>query len=984
MERREQYARWLEANAADQNSSDPEVRNRFLTVVDAYQKASEGPVSTVTGMTQTQARQRGEAGMSALEAATPSTPTALRIGVPLMAGAATVAAAPATLPALALASMYGAAGGIAGEALGQGAEYLLGRRNEVGGPQLTAAAYGGAATPMPMKEASRIGRFLANAGIFGIASEGEETIRKGEYTPPSLSSLDATLDAAGRVAGPAFAGFLSMKAPEVNERAIVADQRKAQVSRERFGGGWIMSDLGAAADKRFTNSERRALAGNSRKARQLLDNASANVGDAILEAFKDAPKPELLADQLRGYQGQLTRLNDDLSRAQEVYDAKLLAAEQAKATDAVYAAKLQEDASSAALDVLAKRALRAERLDQMFGTLGNDLSQVTTDARKTRLQEFASAIKSNIKNGVGRLYDSAGIRDDDIVANESDIYAWLDRADIGKAQRGAIRADIELALKGPDMKDEAGNITLGAYRMMRDKIADNMAAAGMDRRAAQRAAGNAYDAVRMASEEFLGTYRPEAAGSFKNANQVARSVYAAREGKFGAVDLIEQGDYGELVKLFEREGYKRVVPEVDAYIAAMRGIGDDASAAAANGFRTDFNRAIRDTLVGESLLRESGLLDSGLQAINVGKLVKRASAFVSDSGFPFQDLGLGSKDELNALARIASREGRSGMTMQEMSQFFDDVARVGIPGATARREYESEMTKFFLANKSSDKQAALSRAMEAQTKANLDLDEAKKLYDRASSDPLVRLFNDRSFMVNPDQSQNGNWISKLLTVGETDLGSLMRTLRDNSNAAKAALGDVEVGRRTALADDISKAVQANLLFSPLQKATGETGRVVNLTDLTNLFYGEGAGKMRAVVGDETFGNLKETWGRVARDMLQRRVNLGVSAFSSRDDFIAAAAAAGMLGGKTTGGVIAGTALDRIKNALYRGDYTLLYFMYGNPSTSKLFKEVAYDVDKFAQMSPRNAVILQVANRKDQEAERARMENEMATQGRPTR
>jgi hypothetical protein len=274
--------------------------------------------------------------------------------------------------------------------------------------------------------------------------------------------------------------------------------------------------------------------------------------------------------------------------------------------------------------------------------------------------------------------------------------------------------------------------------------------------------------------------------------------------------------------------------------------------------------------------------------------------------------------------------------------------------------------------------------MEAQNKANLDLDEAKKLYDRAASDPLVRLFNDRSFMVNPDQSQNGNWISKLLTVGETDLGSLMRVLRDNSDAAKKALGEAEVLRRTALAADISKAVQANLLFAPLQKATGETGRMVNLTDLTNLFYGEGAGKMRAVVGDEAFGNLKETWGRVSRDMLKRRVNLGVSAFTSRDDFIAAAAAAGMLGGKTTGGVIAGTALDRIKNAYFRGDYTLLYFMYGNPSTSKLFKEVAYDVDKFAQMSPRNAVILQVANRKDQEAERARMENEMATQSQPTR
>jgi len=40
MERREQYARWLEANAADQNSSDPQVRQRFLTVADAYQKAS--------------------------------------------------------------------------------------------------------------------------------------------------------------------------------------------------------------------------------------------------------------------------------------------------------------------------------------------------------------------------------------------------------------------------------------------------------------------------------------------------------------------------------------------------------------------------------------------------------------------------------------------------------------------------------------------------------------------------------------------------------------------------------------------------------------------------------------------------------------------------------------------------------------------------------------------------------------------------------
>jgi hypothetical protein len=955
---------------------------------DVLKELSAAPVSTVTGMTKAQAQRRAEAGLQAYEKAvgelTPTSATVARVGVPIAVAASLPISGPAALTTgagLATAAMVGAGANMLGEAAGQAYEYFFGGREKPSGTSLIGAGYTGMSTPLPMKEASRMGRFLANASVFGMANEGEKVIKGEEVTVPSLTSFDESLDAATRLGGPALAGFLSM-APSLKESTIAIDQRKAQVIAERMGGGFIMSDL----SKSFTGPERRAIAGGSKKVRQLLDDMQVSYGDAIAEAFKDAPNPELLAEQLGRYRGQVENANEAVARAKQVFEAKKLAAEQASATNAVDAARLREEASTAGIDVVSQEALRADRLDELFGTLGNDLSPIATNARKTRLNEFAGAVKKNIDYGIGLFYKRAGLLDDDIVANEADIYAWLDRANIGKAQRGAIRADIELALKGPDMKDQAGNISLGAYRMMRDKIADNMAAAGKPRSAAQRAAGNAYEAVRLASEGFLEANRRDVAGTFKEANKAARAIYSSREGLLGAVDLVERGEYGDLVKLFEREGFDKVIPEVEAYASAIRGLGDEASQAAANRFVKDFNLALRDTLVGESLVTDTGLLERGLEAIDVKKFVKRLSSFASDSGYPIESLGLGNKDSVAALARIASRTRRSGMTIDELNTFFDDVARVGIPEATARHEYGEAMRSFFLANTNADKKAAYDRAMKAQADAKLSLDEAITLYKKAESDPLAMLFNNRSFMVDLDQTKNGDWISKLLTVGEDDLGKLMRSLRDNSDVTKAAVGADEVARRNRLAEDISKSVTANLMFEPLRKATGEKGRGVDLVKLTDLFYGDGSKKFRTIVGPEVFDSLKGTWGKTAADMLQKAKDLKVSAFTSREDFIAAAGAAALAQGRSSRGFILGGLLESLKNAAYRGHYTTLYYMFGHPTTSKMFKDAAYDLDAFAKMNPRNGVLLQLAGRSDLEAERLRLEREAieATQGQPTR
>jgi len=896
-----------------------------------------------------------------------SAPSVVRYGVPIAVGLAT---APATIPTLASAAAISALSTGGSEAVAEFLETLSGERKDISGKEVFASTVSGLAVPLKLKEYSKLTQFLTNSGIFGTANETSRAIQEGGLTPSTTAFEGVT-----RVAAPFLAGGVGTFAPAKVEKVEKYAERRAAIMAERFGGAIILSDLGPE----FTEIERSALAGNSRKVRELLNNMSINYGDALRVAFKDAPNAEELAKPFVPYQGKVTRLQQAVDDAAKEYSVLTDKLAEARANNASNLAELERQAADAAGELINARALHDKGLDKIFGSLGSDAVAFTPNERLGRVNVQIDSVKKSIKGAVSKLYSEAGINENDIVANKQDLIDWIATGVSAKKDQAVFIDAVERVMKKPGMMDENGNITLKAYRDMRDELANDFKQAGQSATAAQRTASQVYDAVKAASEDFLERNRADALPKFQRANETARGIYAAREGELGAIGFVEDKDIDGLIKLIKKKGYNAVYPELDAYAGAIRALGDEASVAASEQFVVDLKKSIRDELIGQSLIEGSGQITRGFKAVNMNKLAKNLSSLVSEAGFPAEFLGLGTREQIDALARLANREGRKGFTAVELNDFFDDVSMVGYDRALARKDYEEAMRTFYSKSNKADKQQAMDRALLAQKKAGLDLAEATDLANKAAQDPLARLMNDRSFQIDPDSTKNGQWIGRLLTVGESDLKDLMSTLRNPT----ALVDPNELIRRKKLADDIAKATSAELLFRPLRSATGEAGQMVDLTGITNLFYGEGNKAFRAIVGDQAFNELKKTWGKSAADILQKQVNLGLPAFTNRDDFVAAAAAVGLAGGRSTAGAMLGTALDRIKGLIDRGRYARLWLMYGDPKTSEMWKSVNYDVDRFMRMSTRNAVLVQLADRDDDEREQAQLSNRYLTQGQPT-
>lgn len=895
----------------------------------------------------------------------PGLGTAVRYGVPIGVGLAT---APATLPTLAGAAGISALSSGGADLLGQFIEKAQGERQDMSGRDVLAATASGLAVPLKLKELGKLGNFLTNSGIFAASSESSRAITEGGFTP----SKD-TLESVMRISLPAVTGLISAKAPEIAERTSEYATRAKAVKERRFGGGLILSDI----DERYTDLERSALAGNSRKVRALLDDMTVNFGDALRTAFKDAPNAEELARPFIPYQRKIDRLKQGLDAATAEYQRLSDNAAQAAANNSEAADLLKRQASDAGAEVVAAKALYEKGLNETLGSLGSDVSSFITAERIPRVLYQINRVKGSIKGAVGRLYDTAGIRENDIVANESDLIDWIKTGVTAQTDREAYADSIKRVLQMPGMKDDAGNITLKAYRDMRDKLVGLYRTAGQDATSAHRTAAQVYDAIKTGSEAFLEANRKDALPAFQRANAAARSIYAAREGMTGIIPAIEDaniGGPGGVLEIIKAKGYPSVKPDIDAYVAAIRGFGDDASRAAADQFSNDLHKAIRDEMVGQAIVEGSGQINDGFKAIDMRKLATSLSSLVSEKGVPSELLGLGTKTELDALARLARRENRKGFTAGDLDRFFNDVSLVGYDRALAETDYREAMRSYSIANNKGDKKAAMDRALAAQAKGKLDVETAARLADEAAQDPLARLFNSNSFQVDPDSTRNGEWIGRLLNVGESDLKKLMATLRETKGVDLA-----EAARRGKLADDVAKATTAEMLFRPLRAATGETGQTVDLTGITNLFYGEGSRPFKAIIGDTAFQSLKETWGKSAAEVLQKRINLGLPAFTSREDMMAAAAAAGLVSGNITGGAVAGTGGYRIMGLLDRGRYGMLWLMYGEPKTAKMFKDAAYNVDKFMAMSPRNAILVQLAERQDDENEQKVLQRQYLSQ-----
>jgi hypothetical protein len=870
--------------------------------------------------------------------------------------AATLATGGLGLAPAMLASGAATAGG---EALAQGLEGEAGTRNALNLRQIAASGIAGSVVPVPLRAVAGavpsatqgVVNFLTNAGAMVSANEAAQVVEKGEFVAPQgVADYLIRVGAPVALAGVGSAASMSL----ARQQARIA--KGDALIKERFGTlpmlGEVMPSLSEFEARRFQ--------GNNVVARRAAENMDANLAGIVKAELVDkAPNPDKVARQLLPYVQDVEKLRTTASQARAQADNLANQATQATASDLVLARRLADEADAAAVEAVKQRALYTEGTEKMLGSSITDVSEVAKGARLQRLSELADAADKSVSVGLGRLYGKAGLELTAPVARVGDVRKNIARMVSDPVESGQLLEMFEAAIKKPGMLTNGGDLTLAGYRNVRDLISDGLVNAGGDRSAATRKAGQAYNAAKSASETYISSVYPQnIADSFKAANKAAASIFESRT---GIIDDIRSGNVDKVVRLIEDQGYGPVAKEIQAYSAALGGLGDDASKAAARQFTANMAGAIRDHLVDTSMRLGEGI-DEASRALDVSKLVKKVDS-LRQKGMSPEALGFPNSDAVKALARVATTPNKA-MDMASLSRFMDDVALSGVPIAEARLAYDDALRKYMTASNAAESTRELNRLSTLRKQAEFGAGEADKAYQRAVNDPLVRLFNEPGLSVSPVAGANPEYVSKLLASGENGVQRLSKALQTpvpgNPDLTIRRLNNLAALKKSAIADVFGETFRA---------ALGPGDQRLRLERITDFFYGPTQkterDAFRSLIGKQEFGNLEQRFAAPIKRIFEQRKKLGVAMGDVRDDLIVASGALGQLQGRSTAGVILGNYLRRALDAVANRGYGVLYGLYVDPVISRDFLKAKGDINAFVNSSPRNAMLYQMMVREDE-------------------
>ena len=916
------------------------------------------PVSSITGMTPSEAQARGEEGAARLkegviETAKGSPGAIARYGIPVAAGIAT--GGMGFLPA----AGYGLLAGAGGELAAQGIESATGMRDALNLREVAGSGIAGSVVPVALRRtvgavpsaSQSVVNFLTNAGAMTSANEAARLVEKGEFeAPKGVADYLLRIGAPVALAGVGTAASMSV----ARQQARIA--KGDALIKERFGTvpmlGEVMPGLSEFEARRFQ--------GNNVIARQAAENMDANLAGVVKAELVDkAPNPDKIARQLLPYVQDVEQLRTAATQARAKADNLANQATQATTADLVLARRLADEADAAAVEAVKQRALYTEGTERMLGSSITDVSDVAKGNRLQKLTELADAAEKSVSVGLGRLYGKAGLELTAPVARVSEIRKNIARMVSDPVESGQLMEMFDAAIKKPGMLTNGGDLTLAGYRNVRDLISDGLVTAGGDRTAATRKAGQAYNAAKAASETYISKVYPKnVADSFKAANGAAASVFQNRT---GVIDDIRAGNIDRVVSLIEDQGYGPVAKAIQDYSSALSGIGDDASRAASKQFVANMAGSIRDHLVDTSMRLGEGV-DNATKALDVSKLVKRVDA-LRQKGMSPEALGFPNADAVQALARVASTPNKA-MDMGSLSRFMDDVALSGVPIAEARLSYDDALRKYMTASNAAESTRELNRLNDLRKKAEFGAGEADAAYQRAVNDPLVRLFNEPGLSVSPVAGANPEYVGKLLSAGENGVKRLSAALQTPVPGSP----ELTIRRLNNLAA-LKKSAVADVFGETFRAALGPGDQRLRLERITDFFYGPTQkterDAFRALVGKEEFGNLQQRFAEPIKRIFEQRKKLGVAMGDIREDLIVASGSLGQLQGRSTAGVILGNYLRRAFDAISNRGYNVLYGLYVDPTISRDFLKAKGDINAFVNSNPRNALMYQMMLREDE-------------------
>ena len=894
---------------------------------------------------------------------------ALRYGVPVVVGALTGGAG--FLPAMAATGLSAGAA----EFAAQGAEKMAGTRQEDNLREVAAQTVMGMAVPAPLRPAAGelattgqvIGNFLLNAGIGTAASETARAIEAGAAAPGKEEKLmrfeapTSVTESLLRFTLPTAIAGVGTAAEAKALRAQTAITRREALTAERAGGSVTLSEI--LPD--YTELEAKAYQAGNKFAREAASGMDINLGSVINEAYKDAPRADQVMAQMMNYAAPVEEMRQKAVAARDLAKSLEEKVKSAKLLNTEEQMKFAQDAQKASVESLKQQALYMDGLDRLFPTGVSDIGSITPGVRIDFIKNASKTAKDAVSSGMFEIFNRVGIGLNEGVATVKDIFNQLPHRGFANVDKAEIQNSITKALQQKGMLTKDGEITYAGYRRIRDDIASELVAAGKDAKYANKVAGDAYDAIRAATEKFIGRKDRTQLKQFRQANSIASDVYAARSAETGVIEDLAAGNIGAVVAKIEKEGMGPVLKDIEGYASAIKGFGDEAAREAAGRFKSEVSKAIRDNLVETSLMHGKGL-DAASQILDVPSLVKRIDT-LRTKGVPPEALGLGTAKDVSALARIAEAKGGT-LTTQEVNQFLSDVGEVGRDRAVAIANYNKAYADYLATTKSSEKSKALANLEAAARKAKVDAKIEQRTFEEVSRDPLVQILNDNTLNLSPRLGDNAKYVDRVLASGPDGVKKVVTALETPSTSI------ADSARKTKLLSDLKASATASVFMDKFQEALGPGDHRVKLSQITDFFFGNDQKAKRdafiELVGRDAFNTLQKTYGEPIARILKKRTELGVPVSSIRPEMITLFGTYGTLQGKSTRGVMAGNqAMDSL-NFIQNKKYNLAHLLYLDPQTSEAFRKASYNISKFVNSSPRNAIAYQIALSRDEEAANA--------------
>lgn len=939
------------------------------------------PVSSITGLTASQAQRRGEAGLQALkegalEGAQQSTIAGIRYGVPLAVGFATGGVGLA--PALAMGGTT-----LATENIAQFLEKLTGERKEMEPLKSVAGAVAAGAPILrfaePVAGASpRVASFLASTISAGLGSEGARAIEAGEMFPESKGTVDNVL----RFTIPPLAGVAS----RLGSGAEIALERAKGISATRGGANLFNPDGTIAnvglgeANPRLFGMEQRAVKSYNPAAVDRLVKLDKNIPDVVSSLVAEGPEATLVAEELMRNMN-LRTLRDQLAQAERVAATTKEAADRARQSYSADARKLMADAEVALRASMRAKAAFDQGVSKVFGPKLPSLFQTDSNTIGQEIQKVAKDSVEAVKLARSAMYDATGIQIADAVVGLDDVLASGAKA----AEKGGLlsgpNAQRRFVEAVSDAFGQRQTLTREEFLEFKDLFAERLARGSTNKnviKKAEKVAAEQYGVVKNAAEAFIErTYGKDILKQWKAAN----GAYAQSVDALGSdvVDLLTQGRFKDFFDQVKEGGKNSPAwKQLNQYSDFLSGVSREAietgqirnpaDLAVADNFRQHVNAGLLKGMFDASLVdgaREGSRL-SGVKAIDPEKFVRNVAALESRGGFPIKEVFGADTHDFRRLARFIDKKFDGRVTQQELTDWLSMLPKDGVDVATKALVYRKSVKDALLDTNIPRRMASLRKAENEARTAGQSVELLRREYRIAENDPLVRFFSDTNFKIDPnDYANNANLVERL--VQEVDPVVMRRFIDAADESGKMPL-----------VRDMGDIAAANAVRRFLPQAYDDSERV-NLREVADLFFSPN-NKIRRqrenlalLIGQDRFDLIKKQVVEPISGIIRYRQGVQSTMPDVFNDVRALSTVYGGASGNVTTGAMVGQGARITLRALENKMYNVATQIYLNPKFSRDLQAVGYDLVRFAQLNPVYATQVNLAMTKDQ-----------ATQGQPTR